>query len=167
MCKMWSMPLTTKWQGHHVAPPHFTDKSLFHTVLQWMVDCKQSLRAAPAPFVCAPLPARQYNNKKPRKKISKCLYKHKNTTHKWHIRFGDWKVITALHCSEETLFAVKLINICDKFSTNPEPPVSQAQVLTRHLQPLWPCCGSSFHHFHSPSPCVIAQVWVTASKQLH
>lgn len=108
-----------------------------------------------------------HNNKKTWKKISKCLYKNKNTTHKWHIRFWGLKSHHSLTLFRRDLLAVPLINICDKFSTNPEPHVNQAQVLTRHLQPLWPCCSSSFHHFHSPSPCVIAQVWVTASKQLH
>lgn len=41
-------------------------------------------------------------------------------------------------------------NICDEFNTDHMPPVNLAQVLTRHLQPRWPCCCSSFHHFHSP-----------------
>lgn len=42
------------------------------------------------------------------------------------------------------------VNVCDEFNIDRVPPVNQAQVLTRHLQPRWPCCCSSFHHFHSP-----------------
>lgn len=42
------------------------------------------------------------------------------------------------------------VNVCDGFNTGHTPPVNQAQVLTRHLQAHWPCCCSSFHHFHSP-----------------
>ncbi len=42
------------------------------------------------------------------------------------------------------------VNFHDEFNIDHMPPVNKAQVLPRHLQPRWPCCCSSFHHFHSP-----------------
>lgn len=42
------------------------------------------------------------------------------------------------------------VNVCNGFNTGHTPPVNQAQEVTRHPQARWPCCCSSFHHFHSP-----------------
>lgn len=42
------------------------------------------------------------------------------------------------------------VNARDEFNIDHMPRVNKAQALTRHLQPHWLCCCSSFHHFHSP-----------------